>query len=252
MAQYIFGTGQLYANTVGGGNPLRIGALQDVNIDISGDMKQLYGQYQFPLDVARGKTKIEGKFGSANIDVASFNSLFFGAVAGVTTGEKKQAINEAAVIPTTPFTVTVANGATFYRDLGVTNAATGVPLKYVASGPITGQYSVNSATGVYTFASADVGNALLINYLYTSAATGGSMSIDNQLMGTVPSFELVASQTYKGKTFTMVLYSVLVDKLTLPLKQDDHFKYECTFQAQANALNSIGLITTTSTTGGGA
>jgi hypothetical protein len=125
MAQYMFGTGQLFASNVGGGSPLRIGALQDVSVEFSGDIKQLFGQYQFALAVARGKTKIEGKFGTGNIDVAAFNSLFFQTTAGVVTGQKKQAINEAGVIPATPFKITVANGATFFRDLGVTDVLTG-------------------------------------------------------------------------------------------------------------------------------
>lgn len=58
--QYTFGTGNLYTTPVGGGAPFRFGALQDVGVDFSADVKQLFGQFQFPLDVARGKTKIEG------------------------------------------------------------------------------------------------------------------------------------------------------------------------------------------------
>lgn len=257
MAQYMFGTGQLFAGNVGGGNtnnPLRIGALQDVSVEFSGDIKQLFGQYQFPLAVARGKTKIEGKIGSGNIDVAAFNQLFFASSGGVTTGQKKQAINEAAAIPgVSTYTITAANAATFFRDLGVTDVLTGNPMTQVAAGSeASGKYSVVQSTGVYTFHSSDAGKAVLLNYIYGDAANGGTLTIDNQLMGVAPTLELIASQTFQGKVMTLCLFSITVEKLSLPLKMDDFTIAEASFQAQANSANQIGFITTTSKAGGGA
>lgn len=252
MTQYVFGTGQLYSVPQGGGNPLRIGALQDVSVEFSGDVKMLYGQYQFPLDVARGKTKIEGKIGSGNIDVAAFNTIFFGqTVTG--NSEKKQAINETGTVPASSvYTVTVANGATFSMDLGVTDVLTGNPLTQVASSPSANQYSVSSA-GVYTFNVAQASKAMLFNYLYTATtANSGTLNINNQLMGTTPKFQLVASQTYSSKVFTMLLYAITTEKLSLPLKQDDHLISEISFSAFADDLNRIGYLSTTSATGGGA
>src|SRR6059058_5602047 len=97
MAQYSFGTGQLFALPVGGGAPLKVGALQDVSVDFQGDNKELHGQQQFALDVARGKSKITGKAGMGVMDADLFNNLFFGAT--TTTGEKKCAVNEAGTVP---------------------------------------------------------------------------------------------------------------------------------------------------------
>lgn len=254
MTQYMFGTGQLYSTPVGGGAPIRLGALQDVSVEFSGDMKMLYGQYQFALDVARGKTKVEGKIGSGNIDVSAFNSLFFGNQL-TNNSERKQTINEAASIPATPgpHTVTVANAASFYADLGVSLVSTGQSLKYASGAPASGEYSVDPATGVYTFNAAQEGEGVLINYLYTATtADSGTLEITNQLMGTVPRFQLICSQLFKGKQFTMVLYSCVSDKLSLPLKQDDYLISEMSYSAQANDANSIGFISTTSATGGGA
>lgn len=251
MSEYIFGTGQLFATPVGGGAPLRFGALQDVSVDFAGDIKQLYGQYQFPLDVARGKTKIEWKATSANIDVAAFNQVYFGGVTQ-TGDELLQVFNEAASVPGTgPYTVTVANASNFYLDLGVYYATTGLPLKQVAASPTTGQYTVSNA-GVYTFVVGDQGKALLFNYLYQSVSTGGSYEITNGLMGNTPKFQLVLSQVYNAQTFTLILYSCVSDKLSLPLKQDDYMMADFTGSAQANSANKIGRITTTSVTGGGA
>lgn len=251
MTMYNFGTGQLFLTPVGGGAPLRVGALQDCSVEFSGDIKQLFGQYQFALDVARGKTKIEGKIGTANIDVAAFNQAFFGQT--VTTGEKKQIFNEAASVPAaTTYTITAANGGDFFMDLGVYFATSGLPLKQVASGPTAGQYTVNPATGVYTFAAADASAAVLLNYLYTDDATGGTIEIGNQLMGAIPTFQLVMSQKYKGKFFVLGLYSVVSDKMSLPLKQDDHTVSEISWQAQANDANQVGFFSTSSAVGGGA
>lgn len=254
MTQYMFGTGQLYSTPVGGGKPTRLGALQDVSVEFSGDMKMLYGQYQFALDVARGKTKVEGKIGSGNIDVAAFNQLFFGNQL-TNNSERKQAINEAGAVPATPgpYTITVANAANFYADLGVNLVATGAPLKWVSGTPGDGEYSVNEDTGVYTFNAAQEGDAVIINYMYTASTSGaGTLEITNQLMGTVPRFQLICSQNFNGKQFTMVLYSCVSDKLSLPLKQDDYLISEMSYSAQANDANSIGFISTTSATGGGA
>lgn len=250
MSQYVFGTGQLFAMPVGGGAPLRFGALQDVNVDFSGDIKQLFGQYQYALDVARGKTKIEWKASTGNVDVAAFNQIFFGDTVDV-GNQLIQVLNEAGTIPATPFQLTATHGADFIMDLGVYFAATGLPLKQVASGPTTGQYSV-SAAGVYTFAAADTTLGVLLNYLWEDAATGGSVDLSNQLMGTTPRFQLVLSQVYEAKSFTLVLYSNVADKLTLPLKQDDYLVADLSGQAFADAANRVARITTTSITGGGA
>lgn len=251
MAQYMFGTGQLFATPQNGGNPLRIGALQDVSVEFSGDVKQLHGQYQYPLDVARGKTKIDGKIGSANIDVSAFNTLFFGGTV-TPTSEKKQAVNEAGMVPAaSTYTITVANGATFYLDLGVFNVTTGNPYKQVAAAPAAGEYTV-SAVGVYTFNAAQASTAVLINYLYTAlTANSGTLNLGNNLMGNTPKFQLVASQFYNGKSFTLCLYSCVMDKLSIPLKQDDYAMADFTYQAQANDANAVGFISTTSAVGGG-
>jgi hypothetical protein len=250
MSQYVFGTGQLFAMPVGGGAPLRFGALQDVSVDFSGDVKTLYGQYQFPLDNARGKTKIEWKASSANIDITAFNTLFFGQSVAA-DDELIQVINEPGLIPASvAYTVTVTNAANFAMDLGVTYAATGLPLKQVAAAPTTGEYTV-SAEGVYTFVVGDEGKAVLITYLYESSSTGGTLDLTNQLMGNTPKFQLVLSQNYNGQTFTLILYSCITDKLSMPLKMDDYLMAEMSGSANADSQNRIARITTTSITGGG-
>jgi hypothetical protein len=243
MTQYVFGTGDLFFTGLAGQAPLKIGALQDVSVDFSSDVKQLFGQNQFPLDVARGKTKIEGKAASGNVDITSFNSFFFGQTTAA--GETVRAINEAGTVPAmTMYTVTVDNAADFVQDLGVYYADTGEALTQVVSMPTIGQYTVSDA-GVYTFAAADASKDMLFNYLYEDAASGNTLIINNQLMGTTPKFRLVLSQLYNGQTFTLVLYSCVAEKLSLPLKQDDYLIADFSFQAQANAAGVLGYLSTT-------
>lgn len=249
MTQYVFGTGQLFATPVGGGAPLKFGALQDVSIDLSADIKELYGQYQFALDTARGKTKVEWKASTGNIDANAFNQVYFGQT--VEAGDELlQVFNEAGTVPAmTTYTVTVANAASFVMDLGVYFATTGLPLKQVPSMPGPGEYSV-SAVGVYTFNVAQASAGMLFNYLY-EGSDGGTLTVSNQLMGATPKFQLVASQLYDGKSFTIILYSAVADKLSLPLKQDDYLISELSGSCHADAANRVLKLSTTSISGGG-
>lgn len=249
MTQYVFGTGQLFATPVGGGAPLKFGALQDVSIDLSADIKELYGQYQFALDTARGKTKVEWKASTGNIDANAFNQVYFGQT--IDAGDELlQAFNEAGTVPAmTTYTVTVANAASFVMDLGVYLSTDGSPLKQVPSMPGPMEYSV-SAVGVYTFNVAQASAAMLFNYLY-EGTDGGTLTVTNQLMGSTPKFQLVASQVYDGKSFTIILYSAVADKLSLPLKQDDYLISELSGSCHADAANRVLKLSTTSISGGG-
>lgn len=251
MSQYVFGTGQLFATPVGGGAPLRFGALQDVSVDFNGDIKQLFGQYQFALDVARGKTKVEWKASTGNVDATAYNQLFFDQeVAG--GDELIQVLNETGTVPAmSTYTITAAHGADFVMDLGVYLETDATPLKQVAASPGPMEYTVD-ASGVYTFNVAQASAGMLLNYLYESPSTGGSLEIGNALMGSTPKFQLVLSQVYDGKQFTLILYSCVAEKLSLPLKQDDYLIGELSGQAFADAANRVARLTTTSVGGGGA
>jgi hypothetical protein len=246
MAQFMFGVGRLTLMPVGGGAPTSFGALQNISVDFAGDIKELWGRNQFPLDVARGKVKITGKASAAQVDANLYNSAFFGQT--VTTGQTLVADSESHAIPTTPFQVTATNSATFLYTIALVNAANGNPFVQVASGPTAGQYSVNNATGVYTFASADnvSGISVLITYAY-SATTGNTLTINNQLMGATPTFQLVANGLYKTKQITLTLLSCVSSKLTMPLKLDDHMIPEFDFSAYDNGSGAIGTLTDTNT-----
>src|SRR5579862_9136447 len=159
--QLAFGAGALWGNrtdvTGSGIGPDQFGILQDVQIDWDWQTKELWGQSQFPVDIARGQGKITGKAKFARIFGAIYGDLFFGQTPA--TGQLTVSENEAASVPaTTPYTVTVGNASNFSDDLGVfyaSGANAGQRFTRVTTPSSAGQYSVNTATGVYTFAAAD-------------------------------------------------------------------------------------------------
>lgn len=242
MAVYSFGSGNLFGvrTDIANATPVKFGALQDVSIEFNFALKELYGQFQFPVAVGRGTAKIQGKAKFAQINGLAFNSLFFGQ--SQSTGQLLTAFNEAQSVPaSTPFAVTVANAASFGADLGVSYAATGLPLAKVASGPSQGQYAA-AANGVYTFAAADAGAAILVSYTYTLAGSGNTAVIANQLLGAAPSFQAVFTESFQGKQVTLQLNQCVAQKLSLATKLDDFTIPEFDFSAFADAAGNVGKI----------
>lgn len=237
-----FGSGVLIASTASG--PVQFGSLQDVSVDFSFSTKQLMGQYQFPVAVARGAGKISGKAKFANIDGPVLNQIFFGNSAEA--GQKLWSYNEAAnVASAAPYSVSVANAAAFEQNLGVVYASSGTPLTQVASSPAAGQYSV--ASGVYAFNAADAGKALLISYSYTQTAGGSKAIIANRLMGIAPSFQIdfyQANPNVPGAQWSLRLYNCISSKLNLASKLEAFSIPEMDFEAFANAANNIGELNT--------
>src|SRR5437868_15143257 len=152
-----FGSGTLWGYPVAGNlaanpTPIKFGTLQDINLEISGALKELYGQNQFAEAVARGKCKVTGKAKFAQIVGKHVNDLFFGQA--MSSGQKLMALDEAQPVPAgSPYTTTVTNSGPFVDAWGVRCSATCLPLTKATGGPVQGQYSVSS--GVCTFAAAD-------------------------------------------------------------------------------------------------
>jgi hypothetical protein len=246
MAVYQFGSGTLFGTRTDVSNPTpwRFGVLQDVQIDFQFDIKELFGQSQFPVTVARGKGKVPFKAKMARLQGQMFNDLFFGGTktTGMVKGVLDELVGGTGVIPSTPFQLTVANGANFKEDMGVIFAATGLPLIRVAAAPATGQYTVNTATGLYTFAAADVTLVVKISYTWTDAANGVTVLVTNQLLGAAPTFACFLTQTFNGKQLNVKLYACVSNKLTLPTKQEDFEVMEFDGMAFADASDNVASI----------
>jgi hypothetical protein len=226
MTQSVFGVGYLFSTPTGANpTPTRFARLQDVAVDWEFELKTLYGSSQFPVENARGKGKIAIKATSGAIDPFLFNNIFFGQT--LNSGETLNSVDEGpTAIPGTPYVITVANGSTFSQDLGVYNATSKLWMTRVASSPATGQYSVNTSTGVYTFAAADTTNSVRISYTYASSSTGKKLAYTNQLMGTTVIFSMQLVNRFTGgdgisRSLFLNFPSCQAIKLSMPMKLDD-------------------------------
>lgn len=252
MSMINFGVGKLVAvptnladgTAIANPTPVILGTMQDVSLDLSVEMKTLYGSKRYPIAVGQGKGKTEIKAKYAELDGGILGSLFFGKAA--TTGIKAVKFDEAATIPATPgpYTVTISppSSGTFVKDMGVFSATTGTQFTRVASAPATGQYSVNETTGVYTFASADQGAAIKISYEYSASSGGQIWTMTNEVMGYTPSFSLILQNAYDGKTMVCKLNRCVSGQLSVPLKSDDFAVYDFSAEAFANSAGELGYI----------
>ena len=255
--QNIFGAGTMWGtpltdNTgaaIVNPTPIQFGVAQEIGVDLGFDTKLLYGQQQFPVAAGRGKGKVSGKIKHAMLNGALLNSVVFGAPA-MTAGITDDVYDVTGMlIPTTPFTITgntsaptlttfqIPSSGTWVADLGVKNAA-GLPMTRVASGPITGQYTV--AAGVYVFAAADVGLQVFISYQYTAASTTAKKStVQNLVMGYAPTFRCDISLPFNGRKLIWTFNNCIASKLSLATKLDDFAVPEIAFDAFADSLGNV-------------
>ncbi|WP_020177056.1 hypothetical protein [Methyloferula stellata] len=235
---YTFGSGILIGTRtdIAEATPVNFGLVQEVTIEESASVKEVYGQYQYPLVAARGTVKTTGKAKVARISGLAFANLFYGVTPS--SGQLATSFAEAGSVPaSSPYTVTVVNSATAADDDGVTYAATGLPLTKVASSPASGQYSV--AAGVYTFASADAGKAVLISYTYGVTGSGQKLAITNPLLGTTPTFQALFYTTFQGQAVSLKLNNCVSSKLSFQTKLEDFTMPEFDFSCFADSAGNI-------------
>jgi hypothetical protein len=217
--------------------PYRLGIMQDISTDFSFEAKPLYGANTLPVDQGRGKAKLSFTAKTADIKGAALAALHFGITP--TTGYKAAAIDVAASVPSTPYQVTptVPGSGTWVADLGVRDAS-GNDYTRVASAPTTGQYTVSA--GVYTFASADTGKAMLFTFEYSVSSSGQTVSLTNQLMGYSPSFQVMLYNDTKGSKLALKLTNCQSDKLSIPFKNEDFAVADFGFMALDDGTGTAG------------
>ena len=236
---YSFGSGVLIGtrSDIANATPLNFGLVQEVTIDEAASVKELYGQFQRPVAIARGTIKTTGKAKVARISGLAFANLYYGLTP--VAGQVATSFAEAGVVPAaSPYNVSVVNAASFANDEGVTYAATGLPLVKVAASPSAGQYSV--AAGVYSFAAADEGKAVLVTYTYTITGTGQKFTVPNQLIGTTPTFQALFYTTFQGQAVTVQLNNCTSSKLSFGTKLEDfvipEFDFSCFADTSGNVM----------------
>jgi hypothetical protein len=246
--QLVFGIGALWGtrNDVTGVGPDQFAILQDNSVDFSFEIKELYGQLSFPVDIARGKGKITGKAKTARVFASLYADIFFGET--VAASETNTAEDESHAIATT--TVGVTNATGYVADLGVYYAnATNKRFQYVTGAPSAlGQYTTGT-NGVYTFFTGDIGSTVNISYVYTDA-NGKTITINNHFMGYTPTFVATFYQQRNTQNasgqLTLRLNECVSSHLTIPSRLDDYAVPDFDWQAfSQNGTNIIGTLSTT-------
>jgi hypothetical protein len=235
---YSFGSGVLIGTRtdIANATPVNFGLIQEVTIEETASVKEVYGQYQRPLAEARGTIKTTGKAKVARISGLAFGNLFYGVTP--VAGQLATAFAEAgAVGGSSPYSVTVSNAAGFVDDGGVIYAATGLPLTKVAATPSAGQYAV--AAGVYSFNAADAGKSVLTTYTYTIAGSGQKLTVSNQLLGTTPTFQALFYTTFQSQPVTLKLNNCTSSKLSFGTKLEDFTMPEFDFSCFADSAGNV-------------
>jgi hypothetical protein len=249
MPNLQFGTGVLYGFPSGGNlptnpTPIRL-LLQEVSIDFKGDLKKLYTQSQFPLATARGKIDVTGKAKIVDYDPDPINQLFWAQ--NIATGMTVFVDQELDTIPTaSPFTVTVTNAATFDVDNGVTYTtgtnAGQVLLNVSPAAPATTQYSVNTTTGVYTFAAVDNTRGVAISYTYVNSTRGKTITLTSELMGYAPTCRMDFWNNFRSKMIGIRLNSATLGSWSYPSKLEDFWVSDVAFDANLDSGGNLGKI----------
>jgi|SRR5215831_14109964 len=248
--ELMFGIGALWGTRtdLAGYGPDQFAILQENTVEFNFEVKELYSQLGFPVDIARGKGKVTGKSKMARVFGALYADLFFGETVG-TAGVNNVSESEAATLSAGTPTYTVANSAAFLTDLGVYYTSTGQKaFSFTTGAPSTGVYAVNTSTGVYSFAAGDAGAGILVSYVY-SQNTGKIFTINNHFMGYTPNFmaTFYTSKNTQNATgqLTLRLNLCISSRLTFPSRIDDYNIPDFDWQAFSNAANQIGTLSTT-------
>lgn len=248
VPQYVFGpgigwitpitdsTGTAIASTAQ--TPVLVAGLQDISLDLSADVKELYGTNSYALAIGRGKQKVAIKIKNAQVTGSLWNSLFFGQ--SLTAGIATDYYDTTGSTVATAVTPTVPGSGTWAYNLGVRDV-NNLPFARVASAPPAGSYSV--AAGVYTFNASDVGKTVYIDFAYTATSTTAQkLSIANQPMGYAPTFQFDLKIPYNGNVFTATFPNCMATKVALATKLDDFAYPEFDFSAFAPGAAAVGTL----------
>ncbi len=218
--------------------PVNIGYAQELTIDTSATPKELFGQNQYPLAIARGTIKATGKIKAATLSGLAWNACFFGQT--FTPGGYQWTVGEQHTLAAT--TQQVTNHTTFEEDLGVTYVSSGLPLQAVANGSeTTGFYSVSTGNGTYTVSTSDSVSALSFTYTSTQSTTGQTLKVANQLLGQTPVFQLDYYTNFNqpsSKPFAVRLFNCVGSKITMATKLEDFVMPEFDFGFFANSAGN--------------
>lgn len=215
--------------------PIRVATLQEVTLDYSATVKEIYGEAGFAKEMAVAERKLTGKAKFAKISGRLLAMCLDGAV--LSTGTSN--IEQIETGSPSAGSLTVSKSANFQANLGVYDS-NGNELKEVASAPTVGQYSV--VAGVYTHNTGDNGKTFTYRYSY-SQTQGNKVALTNPTMGIPTKFKLFLYNYYVpngSKTLAAELPAVVVPKLSMPFKNTDFTMPDLEFNVLDDGAGNIG------------
>ncbi len=228
-------------------SPYNMPVLQEVSVEFKGDLKELHGQFQYALDILRGKIKVTGK-GKMIVPAPDLlGQLYFGLP--TTAGVERPILNEShppgATVEPTQSTADNNLGV-----LAVTADGTTYQMQRVATAqPAVGQYKFTAATSgapvtpaEYTFAAAETAAQVLLSYTYPDTIQGSTIKLTNQLIGSAPQAAMTLFNYYKSKLYSLTLNAVVLGGFSVPTKQEDHWVTDFDFEAAADGAGILGYI----------
>ncbi len=236
---YSFGSGVLIGTRTDiiNATPVNFGLVQEVTIEESASVKELYGQFQHPIAIGARHDQDDGQGqGGADLRPGARQPVLRGRAGSGPTRHRLCRSRR----PCRPRRPTPSRRPTPRRSpttRGVVYAATGLPLIKVAATPAPGQYAL--AAGVYTFNAADAGKAVLVSYTYAMAASGQKFTVTNQLLGATPTFAAQFFTTFQGQGVSLKLNNCTSSKLSFQTKMEDFVLPEFDFSCFADASGTV-------------
>jgi len=219
-------------------------------VNISFDLKTLYGQNQFPVAAGRGKGKVEISAKSGEFNPQLWTSLIFGIAPTTNVDGVVDSAIISLVSGTTTYNITSPYSGKVTDDLGALNLSTGQTMQKVASSPSAGQYSFSNSNG-YIFSATDsgAGYKISVSYSYTAAANAlapdaQSFEANNELMGYTPSCSLYLSKTYGGRSTHMYFPFVVSNDFSLSMKNEDFTVPDIKMTGLADSTGKVFYINT--------
>ena len=241
---FVFGSGVLIGTQLNVANPtpINFGLVQKVSVDTSVSVKELYGQFAFPVAVGSGTRKVTCK-----ATLARFQRS--GSRAPVLQPSRQFRAQRSPNSPRCTASRPPARSRSpspTRRISSLTRASftprTGLPLLKVATLTAAGQYTFNPTTGVYTFLTGRSGRQRPdLLHLHTTAATTQNLAIGNPLIGPTSTFTatLFATDPTTNAQFSVTLNQCVASKFSFDTNIEDFAKPDFEFQAFANAAGQV-------------
>jgi hypothetical protein len=178
---------------------------------------------------------LNGKIETKELESQLIKAVMLGAT--LAPGSKVGGIHQAP-IPATPFQITVPQGATFAENLGVVDLTAGKKMAVGATSNGAGIYSINVATGVYTFNTADVGHQVQIFYRYT-ATDGVTVTASALTSSTTEPVLAIYFNSLTGSKWSIHVPRAKFPNLSVGMSKDTWGTVSLSWEAEVDSLNQL-------------